>query len=371
MNRIKLFLSMAILPFAFVAHAQYTFNVNEEFTGSSAKVTINLENKTIVITNGDDINVRQRFYKVAVSGGTVGFSMSQQSQPTFTISTSRLSFLIHDDEILYNNPSSYEAYRFKPVNRQSFYSIYNSLVAFINGKGNNNELKNVSSSTSNRTFTVNGVSFKMIFISGGTFIMGATDEQGNSINTEKPSCQVTLSSFYIGQTEVTLELWQAVMGNNPTMHKRAKRPVDRVSWEDCHTFINKLNNLTGQCFRLPNEAEWEYAARGGKSGGPKYSGSNSIDDVAWYWENSIGKGFREVATKRPNVLGIYDMSGNVCEFCHEYVSSNQINPQGFSEGHWRLVRGGCWHDNADGCSVYDRSKLSSVDWSDTGFRLAL
>ena len=200
-----------------------------------------------------------------------------------------------------------------------------------------------------QTFTVNGVSFKMIAVQGGTFTMGATSEQGSeAYDSEKPAHSVTLSSYYIGKTEVTQELWQAVMGNNPSEFKGNRKPVECVSWDDCQTFISKLNSLTGKKFRLPTEAEWEFAARGGiKSKGYKYSGSNTLDDVAWYYGNS-GKTTHEVGTKSPNELGLYDMSGNVWEWCSDwfnseyYSSSPSNNPTGPSSGTDRVIRGGSW-----------------------------
>ena len=157
-----------------------------------------------------------------------------------------------------------------------------------------------------KTYTVNGVSFTMIGVEGGTFTMGATSEQGSdAYDDEKPTHQVTLNSYYIGETEVTQALWQAVMGSNPSYFTgNLQRPVEEVSWGDCQTFIKRLNKLTGENFRLPTEAEWEYAARGGKeSKGYKYSGSNTIGDVAWYGDNSSSK-THAVKTKQPNELGI-------------------------------------------------------------------
>ena len=182
-----------------------------------------------------------------------------------------------------------------------------------------------------REFTVNGVSFTMVKVDGGTFTMGATPEQGSdAYGDQKPAHQVKLSDYYIGETEVTQELWQAVMGSNPSNFKGSNLPVEEVSWND------------GQKFRLPTEAEWEYAARGGaKSRGYKYSGSNNIGDVAWYIDNS---GFKthSVKTKSPNELGLYDMSGNVWEWCQDwydsYGSSAQTNPTGASSGSpWRQL----------------------------------
>ena len=202
------------------------------------------------------------------------------------------------------------------------------------------------------TFTVNGVAFKMVKVAGGTFQMGATSEQGSDAdNDEYPVHSVTLSDYYIGQTEVTQELWQAVMGSNPSYFKgNDQRPVENVSWNDCQEFIEKLNRLTGNNFRLPTEAEWEYAARGGnKSRGYKYSGSNNPDAVAWYDKNSGGE-THPVAQKQSNELGLYDMSGNVLEWCQDwkdkYKSNSQTNPTGPSTGSFRVLRGGGWNGYA-------------------------
>ncbi len=208
----------------------------------------------------------------------------------------------------------------------------------------------------NHTFTVNGVQFTMVEVRGGTFTMGATSEQGSDAwDEEKPAHQVTLSDYYIGQTEVTQALWEAVMGSNPSDSKGDNLPVERVSWDDCQMFIQKLNQLTGKQFRLPTEAEWEYAARGGrKSRGYKYAGGNNIDSVAWCDGNS-GNETHPVATKQANELGIYDMSGNVLEWCSDwcgdYTSSSQSDPQGSSSGSFRVIRGGCYYNFARNCRV--------------------
>lgn len=208
----------------------------------------------------------------------------------------------------------------------------------------------------NHTFTVNGVQFTMVEVGGGTFTMGATSEQGSDAwDEEKPAHEVTLSDYYIGQTEVTQALWKAVMGSNPSDSKGGNLPVERVSWDDCQVFIQKLNQLTGKQFRLPTEAEWEYAARGGrKSRGYKYAGGNNIDSVAWCDGNS-GNETHPVATKQANELGIYDMSGNVLEWCSDwcgdYTSSSQSDPQGSSSGSFRVIRGGCYYNFARNCRV--------------------
>ena len=227
------------------------------------------------------------------------------------------------------------------------------------------------------TITVNGVSFEMVYVEGGTFDMGATTEQGSDAeNDEKPVHRVTLSDYYIGKCEVTQELWEAVMGSNPSNFKGAQNPVESVSWNDCQEFVSRLNSLTGMTFRLPTEAEWEYAARGGnKSSHYKYSGSGNIDDVAWYYYNS-GSSTHAVGTKTANELGIYDMSGNVWEWCSDwyggYSAGAQTNPQGLSSGSSRVLRGGSWFNRARICRVSFRSRNAPDDsYDSSGLRLVL
>ena len=230
----------------------------------------------------------------------------------------------------------------------------------------------------NKEYTVNGVMFKMIAVAGGTFTMGATSEQQNYDNDEKQTHTVTLSDYYIGETEVTQELWVAVMGSNPSWFTgNMQRPVEYVSWDDCQTFIRKLNELTGANFRLPTEAEWEFAARGGRnSRGYQYSGSSNLGDVAWYRDNSSDT-THPVKTKSPNELGIYDMSGNVYEWCQDwkgpYSSSSQTNPTGPSTGSHRVRRGGSWETilARDCRSAYRSSGTPGYRFHDFGLRLAL
>lgn len=214
----------------------------------------------------------------------------------------------------------------------------------------------------------------MVRVEGGTFTMGATSEQGSDAESdEKPVHQVTLSSFRICKYEVTQELWEAVMGSNPSDFKGAKRPVENVSWEDCQAFISKLNQLTKKKYRLPTEAEWEYAARGGnRSNGYKYAGGNNIADVAWYEDNS-GDQTHDVGTKRANELGLYDMAGNIWEWCSDwyvkYSSSSQTNPKGPSSGSIGVCRGGCWTNYAKCCRVsYRRDTMPPIRY--LGLRLA-
>ena len=228
----------------------------------------------------------------------------------------------------------------------------------------------------NQTFTVNGVSFDMVEVVGGTFTMGATAEQGSDAGkAEKPAHQVTLSSYMIGKTEVTQELWEAVMGSNPSEFNGSNLPVENVSWEDCQTFIRKLNALTDKNFRLPTEAEWEFAARGGNnSRGYKYSGSNTVSNVAWYKDNSSST-THPVATKAPNELGIYDMSGNVEEWCNDgygdYTSASQTNPTGPNSGSSRVYRGGSWFYYAFACRVSVRGYTDETTLRSAAFGLRL
>lgn len=226
------------------------------------------------------------------------------------------------------------------------------------------------------TFTVNGVRFEMIKVEGGTFQMGATSEQtGLEEFDESPVHRVTLSTYYIGETEVTQELWMAVMGSNPSCYVGDNLPVEQVSWEDCQIFLRALNAKTGKHFRLPTEAEWEYAARGGKKSHDYiYSGSNTIERVAWYERNSSK--IQAVKTKSANELGLYDMSGNVYEWCQDwygpYTSSSQTNPTGTKSGVLRTRRGGCWYCDACYSRVSNRGYGESIlRIGNLGFRLAL
>ena len=230
-------------------------------------------------------------------------------------------------------------------------------------------------------FTVGDVTFKMIWVEGGMFTMGHTSEQTSNEDwddsDEFPAHMVTLSDYYIGETEVTQELWKAVMGSNPSEFKGSYLPVKSVSWDDSQTFIRKLNAVTGETFRLPTEAEWEYAARGGnKSRGYQYAGSNNLSSVAWYDENS-NEGTHTVGTKSPNELGIYDMSGNVCEWCQDwydekyYSKSSKSNPCNKTSATCRVSRGGDWFGDARYCRVAFRSCFPPViRFGNLGLRLA-
>ena len=227
------------------------------------------------------------------------------------------------------------------------------------------------------TYTVGGVSFKMIKVKGGSFTMGATIEQGSEASdSEKPAHQVTLSDYWIGEVEVTEGLWKAVMGSNPSVNAKGDNyPVEGITWEQCNEFITKLNQKTGQTFRLPTEAQWEYAARGGnKSKGYKYAGSGTIGDVAWYTGNSSGAK-HPVRQKAANELGLYDMSGNVWEWVQDvkgdYPSTAVTNPTGpgtVTDSGSHVQRGGSWYYSAAAARV-SRRMFAKSQYDDCGLRL--
>ena len=223
----------------------------------------------------------------------------------------------------------------------------------------------------------NGITIDMVKVEAGTFMMGATSEMQNPWDDEKPVHQVTLTNdYYMGKYEVTQALWQAVMGSKPSKFKGDDLPVEQVSWNDCQEFISKLNSMTDRKFRLPTEAECEYAARGGKkSRGYQYSGSSNISDVAWYTDNS-GSKTHPVGTKQANELGLYDMTGNVWEWCQDwygsYVGSSQTNPTGAVSGSYRVGRGGSWNYDARRCrSSYRSNGTPDYRNFNLGLRLVL
>ena len=230
---------------------------------------------------------------------------------------------------------------------------------------------------SSHIFIANNVLIEMVRVEGGTFTMGATAEQASdAFSDELPTHKVTLSPFLIGKYEVSQTLWLAVMGENPSVNTGINLPVDNVTWNECQTFITKLNELTGKNFRLLTEAEWEYAARGGnKSKGYKYSGSNNLGDVAWYIDNSNNTS-HAMGTKAPNELGIYDMTGNVMEWVSDwkgsYSSGAQTNPTGPDSGTYRVNRGGSYGNVERLSRITNRNSIDPNMSSKTmGLRLCL
>ena len=268
---------------------------------------------------------------------------------------------------------------------ENFADLQQSVNAFME------RLQNINSGTPEPDpglFTVNGVTFQMVAVDGGTFSMGVDSTivaEGYANLDEMPAHEVTLSPYRIGQTEVTQELWNAVMGTNPSSFTTdPQRPVEQVSWEDCQEFIERLNELTGENFRLPTEAEWEFAARGGVDGnGTMYAGSDSIAEVAWFFDNSYAMGIDNedygthvVGSKLANELGLFDMSGNVSEWCADwyggYTEDAQTDPAGPEFGMRRVIRGGGWFsfdsDNRVTARNYEAPNRRSMS---LGFRLAL
>jgi formylglycine-generating enzyme required for sulfatase activity len=240
----------------------------------------------------------------------------------------------------------------------------------------------------NRVFTVNHIPIKMVFVKGGDLELGCVAERDDSCKAkEVPSHNVTLTDFYIGETEVTQAQWMAVMGrdNNPSYWKGNTLPVERVSWMECHRFIVRLNKYLaselpeGYHFALPSEAQWEYAARGGlKSAGVRYAGSNDLKQIAWFYDNSSQR-THDVRIKTANELGIFDMSGNVWEWCEDWYdedfyaeNTDWHNPMNNQETSYRVQRGGSWNYAASysRCATRDRGSIHSR-YEDCGFRVAL
>ena len=235
---------------------------------------------------------------------------------------------------------------------------------------------------------IDALATDMILVNGGTFPMGALTTDTNAYPNERPQHNVTLSDFYICKYEVTQELWEAVMGGNPTYNsdgwteykgKGAKYPAYRISWNNCDTFIHRLNDKTGLKFRMPTEAEWEFAAKGGNvTNRYTYAGSNILGDVAWCKDNSNDK-THEVMQKSPNELGLYDMSGNVEEWCSDWYdvtyyrdSRDAVNPQGPASGTYRVSRGGDYDNGVNSCRVLRRNYTHPrMFYTNYGMRLAL
>jgi formylglycine-generating enzyme required for sulfatase activity len=235
----------------------------------------------------------------------------------------------------------------------------------------------VVAQSSSYTDTVNGVVFRMIAVEGGAFRMGcAAASEGDCFGDESPLHTVVLSDYRMGQTEVTQALWRAVMGTRPSRFAACDEcPVENVSWDEIQAFLRQLNALTGQTYRLPTEAEWEFAARGGKAwSGQVFSGGGRLEEVAWFQDNA-GSRPHPVKGKNANELGLYDMSGNVYEWCQDgygaYTSDEQKDPIGRPEGSRKVIRGGGWQGSERFCRVSYRFYYPTDFRANyLGFRLA-
>lgn len=233
-----------------------------------------------------------------------------------------------------------------------------------------------------RVQVADGVEMEMVWVEGGSFTMGSNaTPKGVKLTyaLARPEHRVTVDGYFIGRYEVTQGLWQAVMGENPSKFKgSANLPVESVSWTEAQEFAMRLSQMTGRRFRLPSEAEWEYAARGGsKSQRNPYAGCNrnQLDNHGWYCVNSDGA-THAVGQLQPNELGLYDMSGNVAEWCQDwveaYTSEEQTNPRGPRQGENRVLRGGHYNSTSAACTVYDRGwYLPSGKYELYGLRIVM
>ena len=355
-------------PMASFGQQKQTLTIR--YTPSSATVLV--DNKMVKGSNGvakTTMPVGQHSYVVFCDGyeseeGTVKLKSSAPSDLQIRLSKEAVAAASNANDVMQDN-----------VSESSTSSSSSQSATTTSGFSSTPSL-----SSGNNEISIpvkNGITIDMVKVEAGTFMMGATYEMQKPYDDEKPVHQVTLTNnYYMGKYEVTQSLWQVVMGSNPSKFKGDDLPVERVSWNDCQEFISKLNSMTGRKFRLPTEAEWEYAARGGKKSRVyQYSGSSNISDVAWYDGNS-GSKTHPVGKKQANELGIYDMSGNVWEWCQDwygsYVSTSQTNPSGANSGSFRVERGGCWTYYEWNC----RSSRRSCDTpycrdSDLGLRLVL
>ena len=356
-------------PMASFGQQKQTLTIR--YTPSSATVLV--DNKMVKGSNGvakTTMPVGQHSYVVFCDGyeseeGTVKLKSSAPSDLQIRLSKEAVAAASNANDVMQDN-----------VSESSTSSSSSQSATTTSGFSSTPSL-----SSGNNEISIpvkNGITIDMVKVEAGTFMMGATYEMQKPYDDEKPVHQVTLTNnYYMGKYEVTQSLWQVVMGSNPSKFKGDDLPVERVSWNDCQEFISKLNSMTGRKFRLPTEAEWEYAARGGKkSRGCQYSGSSNISKVAWYDDGNSGRKTHPVGTKQANELGIYDMTGNVLEWCQDryssYLSSSQTNPIGANSGSHRVRRGGSW----DYAAVYCRSSYRYSDRpdrrnGDLGFRLVL
>ncbi|MCR5819404.1 MAG: SUMF1/EgtB/PvdO family nonheme iron enzyme [Bacteroidaceae bacterium] len=371
---------------------------NTTSTTRNATITINASGKS------QTISVSQSASSLKVSESTLAFEASESSQTVSVTASGNYTYSTDASwlTIIKGTPTT----RAESVTELTITAAANTeeserTATITLTLGSITKTIEVTQEGANtRTFTITGngktVTFKMKKVQGGTFQMG----RESSTNVAMPIHSVTITSdYYMGETEVTQALWYAVMGQSPTSSGNQWRssfglgdnyPSYYISYEDCQLFLSALNSKlssqlgSGEQFRFPTEAEWEFAARGGnKSNDYIYSGSNTIDDVAWYWDNSYALGAvnadygtHTVKTKAANELGLYDMSGNLWELCYDwygtYSGSAQTDPSGPYSGSKRLIRGGSWSHEAFTCSVTYRTWYAPSDRNNlVGFRLCL
>ena len=353
-------------PISSVGQQKQTLTIS--YTPTSATVLV--DNKMVRGSNGVariTLPVGQHTYIVASDGyeseeGMVKLKASAPSDLQIRLSKEVTVALSNANDVMQDNVSTSSTSSSQSATTSSGFSSTSS----VSSGGNEISIP-----------VKNGITIDMVKVEAGTFMMGATSEMKKPDYDEKPVRQVTLTNdYYMGKYEVTQSLWQAVMGSNPSKFKGDDLPVEQVSWNDCQEFVSKLNSMTGRMFRLPTEAEWEYAARGGKkSRGYQYSGNSKISNVAWYHGNSARR-THSVGTKQANELGLYDMSGNVLEWCQDwygsYVSSSQMNPTGAVSGSYHVFRGGSWSSYAWSCRSSSRNYVTpNFRNNNLGLRLVL
>lgn len=361
----KLFTFIFILLGVALCHAQqiFSFHVKEFNTEAIHFITINTSDFTIsaVDTNGKQLYSYKFYAHQKNEKGHIGFAFQQGQKPKFSESDDR--FLIVSKNMVVNTMEKPDVeFLYTPVDYTLFKETFIRLEIELNKL------------VYHQVFKVNGVEFNMVRIKGGTFRMGSDSEQARP--DEAPVHFVTLNDYYISQTEVTQRLWTAVMGSNPSKFQQENNPVEQVSWNDCQIFIDKLNALTGQRFRLPTEAEWEYAAKGGtRTEGRIYAGADEPTTVAWCNANA-NHTTHPVSQLTQNETKLYDMSGNVWEWCSDwsadYPDANLINPKGAAKGSHRIIRGGAYNDNSRELRTTARNRVKPNEkYSLLGLRLAL
>ena len=348
-----------------------TFSMKMNEQGRNFVVNIDWESRILTMSDSTGVILEDDIKIASVDkDDKLGFSFEQDVPPVFEMKYDKRFFILLPEAIICNNKEKNRTYVLRPVNVMEYRADLNQLKNIIQNKDNNKGIVVL-------TVNIKGVRFNMIHVQGGSFSMGATAEQTiHVMDKEKPVHTITLDDYYIGQTEVTQALWEAVMGSNPSQHVGDNLPVEMVTWEDCHRFTNKLQELTGLPFRLPTEAEWEYAARGGQqSTGFQFSGDSILKNVGWYGKNALHV-TQYVGSKQMNELGLYDMSGNVWEWVEDwmgdYSEEPQTNPRGPEKGEDNIMRGGSVYSFDWCCRIsVRRDMLPGHKFKDIGFRLAL